>query len=105
MIHLFFLTGSRKSPHGETLLNCGVSKGVLSCQRQRAAARYALGVSDYCWFISTFFLFLFLDALAHNFKQTTGSRFSIHHCEACHKGFTGFMKQALRCVGKQANDT
>ncbi len=44
--------------------------------------------------------FYFLDALAHCFKQTTSSRFSMHHCEVCHKGFTGFMKQALRCVGK-----
>ena len=41
--------------------------------------------------------------IVNNFKQTTGSQFSIQQCEACHKGFTGFMKQALRCVGKLAN--
>ena len=41
-------------------------------------------------------IFFFLDALAHNFKQTTSSRISIHQCEVCHKRFTGFMKQALR---------
>ncbi len=38
--------------------------------------------------------------LAHNFKQTTGTRFSIHTCEVCQKGFAGFMKHALKCVGK-----
>ena len=50
--------------------------------------------------VTTVTRILFIDALAHNFKQTTGSRFSIQQCEVCHKGFTGFMKQALRCVGK-----
>lgn len=39
-------------------------------------------------------------ALAHNFKQTTASKFGVYTCAACSKGFTGFMKQALKCVGK-----
>ena len=37
--------------------------------------------------------------IVHNFKQTTGSQFSIQQYEACHKGF---MKQALRYVGELA---
>ena len=32
-----------------------------------------------------------------------GSRFGMYQCEVCHKGFTGFMKQALRCDGKSQN--
>ena len=53
--------------------------------------------------MSLCFSFHAIDALAHNFRQTTVSKFSIYHCEVCHKGFTGFMKQALKCVGKSAS--
>ena len=39
-------------------------------------------------------------ALAHNFRLTTMSRFSVYTCATCNKGFTGFMKQGLKCLGK-----
>ncbi len=36
--------------------------------------------------------------LAHNFKVVHAAKFSI--CDVCQKGFTGFMKQSTKCVGK-----
>ncbi len=59
---------------------------------------YTCGFYNTVWFVPSDGLIL-----AHNFKQTTGTRFSIHNCEVCHKGFTGFMKHALKCVGKLHN--
>lgn len=36
--------------------------------------------------------------LAHNFQPAPPAKFS--SCEVCHKGFTGYMKHALKCLGK-----
>ena len=87
VLHFFLImfTGGRRSHHGEMFW----------------PIVHRLRLNIEC---VIFFFFGFLDALAHNFKQTTSSRFSMHQCEVCHKGFTGFMKQALRCVGKWGND-
>ncbi len=53
------------------------------------------------WYYTLHIVFVCSDGLlAHNFKQTTGNRFSIHICEVCQKGFSGFMKHALKCVGE-----
>ena len=38
-------------------------------------------------------------ALAHNFTLATMGRFSVYTCGTCGKGFTGFMKQGLKCTG------
>ena len=73
----------------------------LQVERGLIMVRY-LGLLNcmYVYIECVCFFVCFLDALAHNFKQTSSSRFSMYQCEVCHKGFTGFMKQALRCVGK-----
>ncbi len=36
--------------------------------------------------------------LAHKFRAMHAAKFSV--CDVCQKGFTGFMKQSTKCVGK-----